>query len=116
LAASRDGDVERLVAVLSSDVVLRADELAVRTAAGRERHGAPKLAAEMRGADLVAEAFKGRARAASMALIDGDVGAVWADGRHVRSAFMFTIEDCAISRIELVMEPARLAALDIDPE
>jgi len=32
LAASRDGDFERLVAVLSPDVVLRADDLAVRMA------------------------------------------------------------------------------------
>src|SRR5947199_1934596 len=39
LAASRDGDFERLVSVLSPDVVLRADELALRTAANRP--GAP---------------------------------------------------------------------------
>jgi RNA polymerase sigma factor (sigma-70 family) len=114
LAASRDGDFQRLVAVLSSDVVLRADELAVRTAAGREQHGAPRLAAEIRGAPLVAEVFKGRARAASTALIDGEAGAVWAVGGQVRSAFVFTIEDGMIAMIELVMEPARLAELDVE--
>src|SRR5579864_4030852 len=39
LAASRDGDFERLVALLSPDVVLRADDMAVRTAAANQRHG-----------------------------------------------------------------------------
>src|SRR5207249_3653024 len=54
LAASRDGDFERLVAVLSPDVVLRADELAVRIAAANQRHRAPRLAPQVRSAPLVA--------------------------------------------------------------
>src|SRR5262249_42098610 len=41
LAASRDGDFARLVALLSPDVVLSADELAGPTAAAHQRHGAP---------------------------------------------------------------------------
>jgi hypothetical protein len=41
LAASRDGDFERLLAVLSPQVILRADDLAVRIAATRQAHGAP---------------------------------------------------------------------------
>jgi len=113
LAASRDGDFERLVAVLSPDVVLRADETAVRTAAARQAQGAPLLSAEVRGASLVAETFKGRASAATAALIDGDAGAVWAMGGRVRSAFVFTIEGGKITAIDLVMEPAHLAELDI---
>ncbi len=40
LAASRDGDFERLVAVLSPDVVLRADERAVHVAAVKRGNGA----------------------------------------------------------------------------
>ncbi|MBC7794820.1 MAG: sigma-70 family RNA polymerase sigma factor [Clostridia bacterium] len=114
LAASREGDFQRLVTVLSSDVVLHADELAVRTAAEREQHGAPRLAPEIRGAQLVANVFKGRARAASTALIDGDAGAVWAMGGQVRSAFVFTIEEGKITMIDLVMEPTRLAELDVE--
>jgi len=51
---SRDGDFERLIGVLSPDVVLRADDLAVRTAAARQRQGAPALTPEVRGARLVA--------------------------------------------------------------
>jgi RNA polymerase sigma-70 factor (ECF subfamily) len=113
LAASRDGDFERLLAVLSSDAVLRADELAVRTAAANQR-GAPRLAPEVRGAQLVADAFKGRARGALPALIDGDAGAVWAMGSQVRAAFVFTIERSIITEIDLVMDPAHLAKLDVE--
>jgi len=113
LAASRDGDFERLVAALSPDVVLRADDLAVRMAAANERHGAPVLKAEEHGATRVATVFKGRARAAMPALIDGEPGAVWAAGGQVRAAFVFTIEGGRISAIEIVMEPARLADLSV---
>ena len=113
LAASRDGDFERLLAVLAPDAVLRADEAAVRTAATNQRRGAPVLAAEMRGASRVAEAFQGRAQAASTALLDGEPGAVWAMRGQVRAAFVFTIEDGRIAGIDLVMEPRHLAALDV---
>lgn len=113
LAASRDGDFERLVAVLSTNVVLRADDLAVRTAAANQRRGAPVLASEVRGASQVAGAFQGRARAALSALIDGEAGAVWAVGGRVRAAFVFTIEGDKITGIDLVMDPVHLAELDV---
>ncbi|HEY1890880.1 MAG TPA: sigma-70 family RNA polymerase sigma factor [Steroidobacteraceae bacterium] len=113
LAASRDGDFERLVAVLSPEVVLRADEGAVRAAAARQAHGAPELALEIRGAVRVANTFKGRARAAMPALIDGEPGAVWAVGGRVLSAFIFTIEDRSIAGIDIVVDPAVLAELDV---
>jgi RNA polymerase sigma-70 factor (ECF subfamily) len=113
LAASRDGDFERLVAVLSPDVVLRADETAIRIAAARQLQGAPMLSAEVQGASRVAETFKGRASGATTALIDGDAGAVWAMGGQVRSAFVFTIDGDKITAIDLIMEPAHLAELDI---
>ena len=113
LAASREGDFGRLIAVLSPEVVLRADELAVRTAEARQQHGAPALASEIRGAARVADVFKGRARAALPALIDGDAGAVWAMGGQVRTAFVFTIESDKITGIDLIMDPQRLAELDV---
>jgi RNA polymerase sigma factor (sigma-70 family) len=113
LAASRDGNFERLLAVLSLEVVLRADDVAVRTAISRQRHGAPDLAPEVRGASRVASAFKGRARAAVPAIIDGEAGAVWAVGGLVRAAFVFSIEEDKITAIDIVMDPARLAQLDV---
>jgi len=113
LAASRDGDFDRLLAVLSPDVVLRADDLAVRTAAANQRYGAPVLASQMRGASRVADAFKGRARAALPAVIDGEAGAVWAMGGQVRAAFVFTIMRDRITGIDLCMDPDHLAELDV---
>jgi RNA polymerase sigma-70 factor (ECF subfamily) len=113
LAASRDGDFERLVAVLSPEVVLHADERAVHAAAVNRGHGAPELAAEIRGAARIANTFKGRAQAALPALIDGEPGAVWAIGGRVQSAFVFTIEGGKITAIDIVMDTAHLAELDV---
>lgn len=113
LAASRDGDFERLLAVLSPQAVLRADEAAVQAAAANRRHGAPVLAPEVRDAPGVANAFKGRARGALPALIDGEAGAVWAMSGQVRAAFLFTIERAKIMRIDILMDPDDLAELDV---
>jgi RNA polymerase sigma factor (sigma-70 family) len=113
LAASRDGDFERLLAVLSPDAVLRADALAVRMAAANQRQGAPLLSREVRGAAPVADAFKGRARGASLAVIDGEAAAVWAVGGQVRAAFLFTIGRDRITAIDLITEPEQLAELEI---
>jgi RNA polymerase sigma factor (sigma-70 family) len=114
LAASRDGDFERLVAVLSPDVVLRADELSVHTA--KQRQGAPVLEPEVRGAAQVAASFRGRARAALPAIIDREPGAIWVSGGQVRAAFLFTIARGQITGIELIMDPDHLAELDVSSE
>ena len=62
----------------------------------------------------VAETFKHRGRGARRALINGDAGAVWAPGGQPRSAFVFTIDHGRIVEIDLLMEPERLRALQID--
>jgi RNA polymerase sigma-70 factor (ECF subfamily) len=116
LAASRDGDFDRLLAVLSPDAVLRADATSVRVAAAYQDRGGPVLEPEVRGAALVANAFKGRATAALQALIDGQPGAVWAVRGQVRSAFVFTIAGGQITGIDLVMDEEQLGALDIEIE
>jgi RNA polymerase sigma-70 factor (ECF subfamily) len=114
LAASRSGDLGALLALLDPQVVLRADELSVQTAASYAGRGGPSLAPELRGAQAVAESFKGRAKAARAATLDGEPGAIWWGGGQVRAAFGFTIEDGRIVEIELMMSPARLASLHID--
>jgi RNA polymerase sigma factor (sigma-70 family) len=123
LAASRDGDFDRLLAVLSPDAVLRADAKSVRVAAAYQDRGGPVLAPEVRGAAEVARAFQGRATDALPALIDGQPGAVWAVRGQVRSAFVFAIAGGAegagwaewkIAGIDLVMDDERLGALDIE--
>jgi hypothetical protein len=103
LAASRDGDLAALVALLDPEVVLRADQAAV--AAGADP--------EVRGAEAVAGTFAGRARFARPALVDGAVGAVWAPGGRPRVVFGFTIERDRIARIELLADPERLRRLDL---
>jgi RNA polymerase sigma-70 factor, ECF subfamily len=112
LAASREGDYTRLIAVLSPDVVLRADPVALRAAA-ENPHGAPKLAALVEGAGLVADAFKGRARGALEALIDGQPGAVWAVAGQVRVAFKFSVHARKIAEIDVVMDATELAKLRV---
>jgi ketosteroid isomerase-like protein len=98
LAASREGSFDALLAVLDPDVVLRADSAAVLA-------GAPK---EVRAAPAVAETFKGRARVAQPALVNGAPGAVWAPGGRPRVAFAFTIVREKIVNIEILADPARL--------
>ena len=103
LAASRGGDFAALLAVLDPDVVLRADDAAVRAGADRE----------VRGAAAVAESFAGRARAARPALVDGVPGAVWAPGGKPRVVIGFTIRHGKIVRIDLLADPDRLGELDL---
>jgi RNA polymerase sigma factor (sigma-70 family) len=103
LAASRNGDFEALLALLDPDVVLSADGDAVRV-------GASDL---VRGAEAVAQTFSGRARAAQLAMIDGQPGAVWAPGGKARVVFRFSFDDDKITAIELLANSARLGELDL---
>ena len=103
LAASRGGDFDALVAMLDPDVVLRANRAAVEAGA----------AEEVRGAAAVAKTFAGRARVAQPALVNGAVGAVWAQGGRPRVVFAFTITRGKIVRIDLVADPERLHQIDL---
>jgi RNA polymerase sigma-70 factor (ECF subfamily) len=104
LAASRGGDFQALLELLDPDVVLRADEAAVRLG------GSPEVA----GAEAVAETFSGRARAAQPALINGAPGLVWAIGGSPRIVFQFTISGGSIVGIDLLSDPERLRQLDLE--
>jgi hypothetical protein len=88
--------------VLDPDVVLRADAAAVAAGA----------VAEVRGASAVAETFKGRARFAQAALLDGVPGAVWAAGGQVRAAFVFRFDGERVAGIEIVMDPETIASME----
>jgi RNA polymerase sigma factor (sigma-70 family) len=114
LAASREGNFDALLAVLAPNVVLHADDVAVRAAAANKWGGAPSLSSEIRGAREVAETFKGRARGAQRALLNGDAGAVWSVGGTPRAAFVFTVDGGKITEISLVMDPERLGEIDVE--
>lgn len=113
LAASRGGDFSGLLAVLDPDVVLRPDAVALAASVEGKLRGGPDLTPETRGADAVARAFSGRAKAAQPALIDGAIGAVWAPGGQVRVAFAITISSGKIAEIELIADPERIEQLDV---
>lgn len=103
LAASRGGNFDALLALLDPEVVLRADSAAVSAGA----------TGEVRGAAEVAGTFVGRARAAQLALIDGEAGAVWAQGGEPRVVFSFRIVEERIVEIDLLADAEVLRALDL---
>lgn len=109
LAASRDGDFDALLSVLDPDVVVRADSVAVKAGASALLRGASSI----RGAEAVAQTFKGRARGTQLAIIDGVPGAVWSPTGKMRAAIAVAFEGDRIASIDLIADPASLAALDI---
>jgi len=114
LAAARDGDFAALVALLDPAVVFRADAAAIEMSRARPAAGAPILAREIHGTEAVARSFAGRARAARPAFLDGIPGLVWAPGGAVRAAFRFTTDGERITAIDLTVDPARLADIEIE--
>ena len=104
LSASRNGDFKALLSLLDENVVLRADRAAIDTGAQKE----------VVGATAVADTFSGRAKAARIALVDGAVGAVWAQGGQPRVVFSFTIRGGKIVLIELLADPTRLREMDLE--
>ncbi|MBX4875584.1 sigma-70 family RNA polymerase sigma factor [Rhizobium bangladeshense] len=101
LTASRNGDLGALVAVLAPDVVFSPDATAARYGIGA-----------MRGATAVAEAFKGRAQAAQMAIVEGELGFVVLVGGQVRVAVSLTIEEGRIAAIDAVADPDHLEQIE----
>ncbi|MBX5041905.1 sigma-70 family RNA polymerase sigma factor [Rhizobium lentis] len=102
LTASRNGDVEALIAVLAPDVVFRPDATAARYGAFGGR----------RGAAQVAELFKGRAQAAQVAIVEGELGFVVRIAGQIRVVAAFTIADGRIAAIDAFADPDRLERLD----
>ncbi|MGH9124237.1 MAG: sigma-70 family RNA polymerase sigma factor [Acidimicrobiales bacterium] len=101
-AASRQGDFNRLLAVLDPDVVMRADAAAVKLGASAEVHGP---------ADVFA--FTKRAAGAQMALLDGQPGAVWIPGGQLRVAIHFTVRDGRIAEVNVIADQEPLVAIDV---
>jgi RNA polymerase sigma factor (sigma-70 family) len=104
LKASREGDFEGLLAVLDPDVVFRADAAAQRLGA----------LAEIRGAQAVAQTFKGRARAAKPALVDGEMGGAVVLGGVLRIALRVTFAGDRIAAVDAVADEEQLAEIDLE--
>ncbi len=113
LAAARAADFSALLAVLDPEVMLRADAAAVAGSLARASAGAPVLAPQIPGAEAVAKTFVGRAQAAQPALIDGDVGLVFAPAGKPMAVFDFVVEGGRIVEISLIADRSTIAALDL---
>jgi RNA polymerase sigma-70 factor (ECF subfamily) len=108
LAAAREGDFERLLAVLDPDVVLRSDGGAAR----------PDLVSEIRGAETVARqamSFRRFADTATRALVNGIPGGVaWAPDGSPFAVISATVAGGRIISIDILADPDRLSRLDLD--
>jgi len=113
LAASQRGDFTALLAILDPGVVLRADATAVEASVARAGPNVPALAPEIRGRDTVANIFRGRAKAARFALVDGDAGLVFAPGGQPRVVVDFVVEAGRIAEINFIADAERLASLSL---
>lgn len=102
LAAARDGEFERLLALLDPEIVLTADRTAAQIGVARE----------LRGADDVAQ-FSRYARGATPALLDGAAAVVWIVEAEPRVVYRFTTAGERITAIELIADPERLRELDL---
>ena len=104
LSASKSGNFEVLLSLLSPDAELVADSAAAAM-------GAPR---RLVGPEEVAARFSGGARAARPALIDGLAGLVWAQGHTTRVAFDFTVVAGKVTRIEMIGDEEVLDEMRIE--
>jgi RNA polymerase sigma-70 factor (ECF subfamily) len=107
LAAARDGDFGRLMAVLDPEVVLRSD-------GGDAR---PQLVSFVRGAKGVAEGaltFRRFAETATRVLVNGLPGGIaWAPDGSPFAVLALTVRGGRIVKIDVLADPDRLRQLDL---
>ena len=103
LAASREGDFDRLVALLDPDVVLRAD---FGAAGSREVRGAPAVVGQ-------AKLYSRLGLVIKPALINGAVGVVTTRDGQPFSVGGFTVRQGRIVEMDWLADPARLRELDL---
>ena len=105
-AAVRDGDFERLMAVLDPEIVLRADGGAL-AGASRIVRGAQAVAAQ-------ASTFSKLGLSNQFVLVNGNIGLVSrrSDGR-VFAVLGFTITGGKVVEIDILADPERLSRLDL---
>ena len=105
LAAARGGDISDLVALLDADVTLTGDATASPSGRPLVLHGVAKVA---RGA----HSASGRAGDSQLALVNGEVGIVWAPAGHLQVVLRLTSRpDRKITAIEVIADPDRLHRL-----
>jgi RNA polymerase sigma-70 factor (ECF subfamily) len=105
-AASRDGDFEALLTVLDPEVELRVDGGVLRKEASLVLRGADAVAAHTATYSKLYPFVK-------PALVNGAAGAVIATAGRLFSVMAFTVTNGAITQIDALVDPERLAGLDL---
>ena len=104
LAAAREGDFERLVAVLDPDVVLRADF------GPRQARGGPRGGRGRRPGD---SSYSRLELVMQPALVNGAVGVVSMRDGEPFSVGGFTVKGGRIVEMDILADPERLRELDL---
>jgi RNA polymerase sigma-70 factor (ECF subfamily) len=106
LAASREGDFARLLAILDPDVVLRAD-------AGTGPFGPSTLVRGAREVLAQAQRFAPLGRFARPVLVNGGPGFLVARDGEPIAVMAVTVRDGKIAEMDVLADPDRLARLDL---
>lgn len=114
LAASREGNFSRLINLLDPEIVLRADDLVVKTAAMNKAIGAPLLESELKGSRRIARAFQERAKGLQLAKINCKYGAAWVLNGKPKVIFVFLIRLGRIIEIDVIMEIEDIKAISVE--
>jgi ketosteroid isomerase-like protein len=105
-AASRDGDFDALVAVLDPDVELRIDGGTLREEASLLLHGPEAVAGHTATYSKLYPFVR-------PALVNSAAGAVVAPHGRLFSVMAFTVANGKITQIDALLDPERLARLDL---
>ena len=103
LKAARTGDMAALLELLDPEVVFTADEHAARMGSGTS----------LLGSEQVARFFSGRAAAAHVAVIDGDIGIIVAPADRLMLVVMPRFANGRITHIHAIAAPDDVARLDM---
>ena len=105
LAAARGGDLTALVALLDSDVTLTADAAAVPSGRPMQLQGATAVSQGAVAASV-------RATESQLALVNGDVGVIFAPAGRLQVVLAFTVSPARrITAIDVIADPGRLRRL-----
>jgi RNA polymerase sigma-70 factor, ECF subfamily len=103
LAAARDGDFDALVAVLDPDIVVREDTGSGTIVEVRGAENVARRAMAFSQLGLVARPARINGAAGWVSLLDGEVYAIGA----------LTLQNGRITTMDILLDPARLARLDL---
>jgi RNA polymerase sigma factor (sigma-70 family) len=106
LAASREGDFEGLLAILDPEIVLRAD-------AGAGPFGPSGLTRGARAVIAQSQRFAPLGRFARPVLVNGGPGFLVVRDGEPLALMAVTVQDGRITEMDVLADPARLAALDL---